>query len=248
MKKFCIANWKMNLTIKESITFIDKIEDSVIKSDATIVICPAYTSIYALSEYSKNKNLNIGAQNVSSSLSGAFTGEISINMLEEIKSKYVIVGHSERRELFNDTNSEVSKKMNIVMNSNLIPILCIGERLEEKESEQTESVLQTQLNDAFSKIDCTLVKNKDILIAYEPVWSIGTGIAADIKTIDLNVKMIKNIIKSFNLNNCNLYILYGGSVNENNASSILKIKDLNGFLIGGASLKSSTFVSIINHM
>ena len=240
-KSFCIANWKMNKNIKQSIDFLNKINNKDLSvSDSKMIICPSFLSL--MIDSSKNNDISFGSQNVSSFTEGSFTGEISISMLEDIACDWVIVGHSERRMLFNETDNDVADKMKLIYSSSLNPILCIGESLEQKNNNLTSEVLERQIDLALSKIDSNI--NKDILIAYEPIWAIGTGIAADIDIIEKNMKLIKKMINNINANNCNIYLLYGGSVNKDNASEIFSLIDVNGFLIGGASLEVESFYSI----
>ena len=240
-KSFCIANWKMNKNIKESIDFLNKINNKDLSlSDSKMIICPSFLSLAINSN--ENNDISFGAQNVSSLEKGSLTGEISISMLEDIICDWVIVGHSERRTIFNETDNSIADKMKLVYMSSLNPILCIGESLDQKNNNLTSEILGKQIDLALSKIDFTI--SKDILIAYEPVWAIGTGIAADIGIIEKNMKLIKKMINNINTNNCNIYLLYGGSVNENNATEIFDLTDVNGFLIGGASLEVESFYSI----
>ena len=243
-QSFCIANWKMNKNIKESVDFLNKISKKDLSvSNSQMIICPSFLSLKLYWSDIKDY-ISFGSQNVSSFEKGSFTGEISISMLEEenIFCDWVIIGHSERRMIFKETNEDISNKMKLVYNSSLNPILCIGESLEEKNNDLTSQVLEKQIHLAFSKIDFSIAK--DILIAYEPVWAIGTGIAANIDVIEKNMKLIKKMINNINTNNCNIYLLYGGSVNEDNAAEIFSLNDVNGFLIGGASLEVESFYSI----
>jgi triosephosphate isomerase len=247
-KSFCIANWKMNKNLIESNNFLDKLylkDLSVSKSN--IVICPSFLSLSDLLDHSKS-DVAFGAQNICYEEKGSYTGEVSISMLESIKCEWVIVGHSERRQLFSESNTEIAKKMLLVMNSKLNPILCVGESLEERNADSTKSVLEHQIDSAFSKIKDGKFNHKNILIAYEPVWAIGTGISADIDIIDKNISIIKKIINKYDINNCNIYLLYGGSVNEVNAAEIFKINDMNGFLIGTSSLEVDTFYKIFKQI
>ena len=241
-KSFCVANWKMNKNNEESMDFLHKISDKDLSITKSImVICPSITSLSDMVINNKNKNITFGSQNVSSFIKGSFTGEVSVSMLENINCSWVIIGHSERRLILNENNKEISDKMAIAYDSSLNPILCVGETLDQKKSGQTEKDLTEQIYSAFTSIN---FNKKDLLIAYEPIWAIGTGLAADIKTIRNNVKIIKNIINNFDVNNCNIYILYGGSVNEENTAEIFNINDINGFLIGTSSLCPETFYSI----
>ncbi len=240
-QSFCIANWKMNKDYNESKEFLNQINKKDLSvSNSNIIICPSFISLSLASN--KNRNISFGSQNVSSGTSKSQTGEISVEMLESVFCDWVIIGHSERRNILNETNEDISKKMELVYNSKLKPILCIGESLEEKNNNQTENVLVNQIKSSFSRIDFS--KDKDILIAYEPIWAIGTGIAAEINIIDENMKLIKKIINNISTNNCNIYLLYGGSVNEYNASEIFNLSEINGFLIGGASLEVDSLYSI----
>ena len=241
-KSFCIANWKMNKNNSESMDFLKDISNRDLSiSESIMIICPSITSLNAMIIENNNNNILFGSQNVSSFIKGSFTGEISISMLENIECEWVIIGHSERRLIINESDELVSDKMKIVYKSSINPILCIGETYDQKQAGLTENILTKQIHSAFEGIS---FKNKDILIAYAPIWAIGTGLAADIKTITNNVKIIKNIINNLNVNNCNIYIMYGGSVNEKNAAEIFNINDINGFLIGTSSLCPSTFYNI----
>jgi len=242
-KSFCVANWKMNKNIDESISFLDELNRLNLKiTTSNMVICPSSIYLYYLARRNNNHMISFGCQNICNKKTGSYTGEISISMIENIGCDWVIIGHSERRQAYNETNKIIADKMELVYNSELTPILCIGESFEEKENKKTQAILDEQINTAFSKIN--FKKNKDILIAYEPIWAIGTGIAATLDIINENMKIIKNIINSFELNNCNLYLLYGGSVNENNATEIFNLDNVNGFLIGTSSLDVQTFYNI----
>ena len=240
-KSFCIGNWKMNKNFDESADFLNQFKDKDLSvSGSEIIICPSFISL--IFGYKANDKISFGAQNISPSEKGSQTGEISIDMLENINCDWVIVGHSERRELFNETDHDIANKMGLVYTSSLNPILCIGESLEEKNNNQTAVILENQIISALSKIDFKIEKN--ILIAYEPIWAIGTGVAAELDVIEKNMKLIKKIINNISTNNCNIYLLYGGSVNEHNVAEIFSLTDVNGFLIGGASLEVESFYGI----
>ena len=244
-KSFCIANWKMNKSLDESKKYLDQLSSKDLNvSNSNLIICPSFISLPAMSLVKKNTTITFGSQNVSYKEKGALTGEISISMLENINCDWVIIGHSERRQYFLESNDSIASKMQLVLKSKLNPILCIGETLEERNDNLTKNILENQLKTAFSKVDFNCCFNKDILIAYEPVWVIGTGISADIETISNNIRIIKNIINNYDINNCNIYLLYGGSVNEVNASEIFNINNMNGFLIGTSSLDVDTLYSI----
>ncbi len=244
-KSFCIANWKMNKNINDAKEFLSKLQCKDLSlSDSNIVICPSFVSLYTLCSSKANPLITFGSQNVSTNQKGALTGEVSVNMLEDIDCNWAIIGHSERRQLFNETNDSISKKVKMVLNSKLNPIICVGETIKERKENLTFEVLENQIKSAFSKVDLGKFYKKNILIAYEPVWAIGTGVSADIQTISENIKIIKNIINNYDINNRNIYLLYGGSVDENNATEIFNIDDVNGFLIGTSSLDVNIFYNI----
>ena len=247
-KKFCIANWKTYLNLNESIEFIKEFSKFDISNNynASLIICPSSFSLSKILDVNQNDKIHFGAQNISVHPSGAYTGETAIIDVENSNCKWCIVGHSERRLLFNETNNEVASKFSLIYNSSLSPILCIGETLEDFKSNNTFNVLEEQINTALNKIDFNI--SKDILIAYEPVWSIGTGKVADLSIIEKNIKFIKNIIKQYNTKNCNLYMLYGGSVDDTNSYDIFEIEDIDGFLIGGASTNPSKFLAIFKSL
>ena len=246
-KNFCIANWKMNMNIDESLNFLNDFEKFTFSNNSTeIIICPPYTSLFPCIKNNTTSIINWGGQDISSQSSyGAFTGEVSINMIENLGCKYVIVGHSERRNNFNETNDLVSRKFTNIYNSNLTPILCIGESYEDRQNGNFSKTLSLQIDSALDKIETI---SKDIIIAYEPVWAIGTGVSADINTISTTHALIKNIIKKYTLKNCNIWLLYGGSVNNDNASDIIALNHVDGFLIGGASLLPLNFYNIYRSM
>ena len=246
-KSFCIANWKMYLTNIEAINFIKKFTSYDLSNDnCEIVFCPPFTSMPLLLDLINNKNISLGSQDVSKFEKGAYTGESSINMVEELGCKWTIIGHSERRQIFNESYSDISNKMKLVYNnSSLKPIFCIGETLDEMNSGKTKEIIHNQLNSGMYELDFN--NNKDLIIAYEPIWAIGTGVSADVDIIDKNIKIIKDFIKKFNTKNCNIYLLYGGSVTEDNASEIYSLDEVNGFLVGSASTNPENFYSIYKH-
>ena len=243
-KSFCIANWKIYLNNIESINFMKKFtEYKISNNNCEVVICPSFTSIPLMVDLVKDKRISMGSQDISIFKKGAYTGDISIDMIEELGCKWAIVGHSERRQFYNETNEIIRNKMKLVYNdSGLSPILCIGESLEEMNSGLTDEIITNQLE--ISLMDVNFNSKKDILIAYEPVWAIGTGVSADIEVISKNMKIIKDFIENLNTKKCNIYLLYGGSVNENNASEIFELNEVDGFLIGSASTDPDKFYSI----
>ena len=242
-KKYCIANWKMYLNNTESLKFSSTFLSNSFNNNCEIVICPSYISINSLSAIFDDSNIYLGSQDMSIHNNGAYTGDISLDMLHDLKCSYVIIGHSERRMYHNEPNSSINSKLNVLDKSTIIPIICIGETLEEKESGLTEVVLNKQIEEIFKNCGNSL---KDCIIAYEPIWAIGTGISADMQTIEKMHEYIKNIIQKIADNYRNLYLLYGGSVNENNASDILSINNVDGFLIGSSSIDPYKFYNICN--
>ena len=244
IKKYCVANWKMYIHSKEITRFIKTFNRYILNNDVEIVLCPNYIDLYNLNTLLSNSNIKIGSQNISINKNGAYTGDISLDMLVSANCKFSIIGHSERRYNYNESDLLINKKLKILNNSSINPIICIGETIEEKESGDTFDVINHQLNTIFNNVD--ILEHKDYLIAYEPRWAIGTGVAADMETIKSVCSFIKNIIKTIDKNYCNLYLLYGGSVSETNASEILKIEDVDGFLIGSSSIKPEKFYKIYN--
>lgn len=244
-KKICVANWKMNKNFIESNDFLKKITQKDLSSNSCeLVICPSYDSLFLFNKF--NSQLSFGAQDVSYLNSPSSTGEISVDMLTSHNCKYVIIGHSERRESLNETNESVSLKMKEVYKSEMIPILCIGETLDEKLGKLTDEILEDQIKKAFSKID--FKSQKDVLIAYEPVWAIGTGLTAEPSDAQKMHLYIRGLVKESYGNKIadNLSILYGGSCKPGNSNELFSMEDIDGGLIGGASLDSNSFESIIN--
>ena len=243
-KKYCIANFKMNLGSQSEITmYFSDLNNSNINNNSAIaiIISPPFTALnqsIALSKISKT-HIKIAAQNVNDNNSGAFTGEVSAGMLIDCGIKHVIVGHSERRAYFNETNEQVNKKNQILIRSGISPIFCIGETLEQRQNNLMKVTLQEQLSKGLDEIE-----NKGIIIAYEPVWAIGTGKTATSKMIIEAHQMIRNILNDIGFDGEKISILYGGSVNRNNAKELIELEGVDGFLIGGASLDAKHFYDI----
>ncbi|MBU1064311.1 triose-phosphate isomerase [bacterium] len=247
MKRFiAAANWKMNKNVQESIDFTNHLAKFVLNLKRTdVILCPPFTSLFNIGELLKKTKVYLGAQNMHFADSGAYTGEISADMLKSTFCEYVILGHSERRHVFNESDSLIHKKLLTALDKGLKPILCVGETLEERQSGRTVSVLKQQYSDAFTGLSEGEMEN--CIIAYEPVWAIGTGIVASSKQASEAHKEIRSMIASqFNLRLANeLRILYGGSVKPENTDELIASADIDGFLIGGASLTVEPFVSII---
>ena len=244
--KYCVANWKMNFNSTQSKEYLDSIRSKIFKkNNVKIIIASSFIDIAMNSKYLSN-NISFAAQNVFYKNQGAYTGEISCNMLKEINCNWVLIGHSERRAIFHESNEIINKKLTKVINERLSPILCIGETEKERNQNKTLEILTSQLLTAFNGISYDKINN--IKIAYEPVWAIGTGNTANFDIIDDTHKIIRNILLKNGYNGNDIPILYGGSVNEKNAKELAGIKNVDGFLIGGASLEVEKFYSIYNNL
>lgn len=246
MRRILVAgNWKMNKTIQESLELVKKLSYAVKDiSVRDILVSPPYTSLYAVYDIIKDTNIKLSAQNIFWEESGAFTGEISASMLKSAGCEYVIIGHSERRQYFGETDETVNKRVKFALNNELKPIICVGETLEERENNITEKVVDTQLRGAFNGLteaDCD-----NIIIAYEPVWAIGTGKTATSEDANKVHKFIRDLIKELYNDKIaeNMLILYGGSVKPDNAGELFGMEDIDGGLVGGASLKADDFIAI----
>ena len=238
------GNWKMNKTPSEAKAFINELLPLIKDAECEVVACVPFTSLPCAIEAAKGSNLKIGAQNLHFEQSGAFTGEISASMLKDLGVGYVIIGHSERRQYFNETDVTVNKKMNTAIQAGLKPILCVGEYLEQREQGITAEVVAMQTKIALQGLCPKCMKN--VIIAYEPVWAIGTGKTATAEQADEVCGIIRNVIKElYNEDVANATtIQYGGSMNAGNAKELLSMYHIDGGLIGGASLKSADFTTI----
>ena len=244
MKPIVAANWKMNFTIDESLNLIDEIIKRSPSVEAKIIFFPNYISLQSVKQKLVDTAYMVGSQNVHHDESGAFTGEVSASMLSILDLDYVIIGHSERRQFFNESDDQVNQKIKRALDVNIKPVVCIGETIDERRSGKTTEVLNRQLNKAFEEID-VLSANK-IIVAYEPVWAIGTGVSADENQVLEAHALIKQTLVS--IFSENIPILYGGSVNASNAFELINLNNVDGFLIGGASLKSESFCQIIENV
>ena len=248
MKKMIIAgNWKMNTNGFEAEKLAEYVMGGLTQKKpkkSKIILCPPFTSLHHVSEAIKNSKIGLGAQDCHYETKGAFTGEISAQMLVHVGCNYVIIGHSERRTLFFETDELINKKLRAVVDAGMIPIFCIGETLQERQSNQTYPVLERQLIEGLRRINFS--HPDSLIVAYEPVWAIGTGISATPAQIDEAHNWLrKYIIKLLGNDFSDTAILYGGSMNGKNAESILSIENVNGGLIGGASLDPQEFLRII---
>jgi len=249
MRKLLIAgNWKMNKTPAESVEFVKQLTENTKKyEDRDILICPPFTSIPLVSDAINGGGIKLGAQNMYFEEEGAFTGEISPKMLKEINVEYVLCGHSERRNIFGESNETINKKIKKVLEYEMIPILCIGENLNERESGETFNIIQKQLDICLTNLSENI--NKKVVIAYEPVWAIGTGKTASPSQAEEVHIFIRDYVKKNFTEEIgeNLIILYGGSVKSDNVDSIMAEQDIDGVLVGGASLKIDSFLRIIDY-
>lgn len=240
------ANWKMNgskALVKEMTVAFKEV---VIQENVKVVICPSFLYLDNFANEIANQNLKnvyLGAQNVNAQEKGAFTGEVSTQMLKDVDTDYVIVGHSERRALYHESSIDIAEKVATVLNANLIPILCIGETEQERMTGKTESVLASQLQPVIDTIG--IDKFIDVVIAYEPVWAIGTGKTASSAMAQETHQYIRQFLANINADVANkVPLLYGGSVNASNSEELFAQADIDGGLIGGASLKVDEFTTI----
>ncbi len=247
MRRVIIAgNWKMNKTNAEAIGLAEKLIGNEGDGDKVrMVICPPFTALSDVARTIKGSKIFLGAQNVYFKESGAFTGEIAPLMLLTIGVTYVILGHSERREYFSETDRIVNNKVKMAQAAGLIPIVCIGEKLEDREKGKTEEVIGAQISGSLEDLGDNEMKN--IVLAYEPVWAIGTGKTASPKMAQEVHEFIRMKLRhKFGVIADQVSILYGGSMNGSNARDLIAQPDIDGGLIGGASLKAEEFIKIIN--
>ncbi len=246
-KKVIAGNWKMNLLPNEAMKCIEELIPLVKETENEVVLCVPYTDLFYSLLAAQNTNVKIGAQNMHWEEKGAYTGEISGPMLKSIGVEYIIIGHSERRQYFAETDETVNKKIKAAFQYGLKPIVCVGETLEQRESGKTLEVIKSQTRLALEGLDKEQVEN--IIIAYEPIWAIGTGKTATSEDANDTIKEIRKEIS-------NLYgeevakkviIQYGGSVKSSNARELFTTSDIDGGLVGGASLKAEEFAKIINY-
>lgn len=248
MRKPIIAgNWKMNNTIAETKALVKDLIPLVKDAKCDVVICTPYTDLAAAVEATQGTNIKVGAENVHWAEKGAFTGEISAKMLVELGVEYVIIGHSERRQYFGETDETVNARMKAALAAGLKPIVCVGETLEERESGKTEEVVTRQTVAAFKDIDKDELDN--IVIAYEPVWAIGTGKTATAQDANATIGVIRRAIAgAFSDAVADaVRIQYGGSMNPKNAAELMAMPEIDGGLIGGASLKAEDFAKVVNY-
>lgn len=241
-----VGNWKMNTTSSEAVELAQVVKNAVgVLTEISVVVCPPFTALERVARVIEDSNVQLGAQNMHQEPSGAFTGEISAGMLRSLFCRFVILGHSERRIYFDESDSFVNQKTLAALRSNLKPILCVGETIEEHKSGRTMEIVERQLRGGLANIPIEFAQT--LVIAYEPVWAIGTGETATPETAGAVHREIRNILLArFNRQVASgIRILYGGSVNPGNVSQLLDEPDIDGGLIGGASLDAKSFVQIV---
>jgi triosephosphate isomerase (TIM) len=244
-KPFIAGNWKMYNTTNQAEALVLELKDLLKNVDTTeIVIAPPFTSLSCVSNLIADSHIKLSAQDVYWEKSGAFTGEVSPEMLKDVGCEYVIVGHSERRGLFHETDETVNKKIHALLAKGLKPILCIGETLEERDKSETLEVVKKQLEGCLKNVVSGQLKN--IVIAYEPIWAIGTGRAATSEQAeDVHKVLRESLCELFGLEASDMRLIYGGSVKPENIDSLMAQNNIDGALIGGASLKAKDFARIV---
>lgn len=244
-KPLMAGNWKMNKTIPEAVAMVKELKGKIADvKDVDVLLCPVFTALYPVANEVKGSNINVGAQDLFWEAKGAFTGEVAPNMITDAGCSFVIIGHSERRQYFGETNETVNKKIKAALASGLIPVVCVGETLKEREDNVTFKVIESQVREGIK--DLSKEEAAKVVIAYEPVWAIGTGKTA---TPDQAQEVHAFIRKVYG----EMYgdvaegtrILYGGSVKPSNVSELMKKEDIDGGLVGGASLKAEDFEALV---
>ena len=245
-RKVIAGNWKMNMLPNETLSFIEALAPHVKNSEAEVILCIPYTDLFYALLAAQETNIKIGAQNMHWEDSGAYTGEVSAKMLKSIGVEYVILGHSERRQYFAETDETVNKKVKKALEEGLKPIVCVGETLEQREAGKTDEVIGKQIEIGLGGLKETDFAT--LIIAYEPIWAIGTGKTATSEQANETIRAIrKKIVEMYgNEVASNVIIQYGGSVKSANAKELFTTSDIDGGLVGGASLKVEEFEKIIN--
>ncbi len=244
-RSLVVGNWKMNGTLASGKALVQEIVSGLGNTNADIAVCPPFVYLSEIDKLLQGSHLKFGAQNIADQESGAYTGEVSASMLKEINCTYALVGHSERRSYYGDTNETVAARFNQALSQDVCPILCVGETLEQREQDKTFQVIDEQLN---AVIDLVGIESfAKAVIAYEPVWAIGTGkTASDEQAQEVHQYIRQQIAKRDQSIADNMQILYGGSVKPDNAKALFAMADIDGGLIGGASLDAESFLGIYN--
>ncbi len=246
-KPLIVGNWKMNNTLQESIPLIEGMISNRLSTERDYVICPPFTGISLTGKLIKETKIQLGAQNMHFEAKGAYTGEISASMLKELDVRFVIIGHSERRQLFGETDLSVSKKTFAALSNDLIPIICVGESLAQREGDFYQKIVKKQIVEGLRLVDSS--KASDIIFAYEPVWAIGTGRTATSDQANDMLGFIRSVLTDLydKTTSDGIRILYGGSVNSSNIDELMKQPEIDGVLVGGASLKPEEFLKIMTY-
>lgn len=245
--KLIAGNWKMNKTCAEAKSFVSELVPLIGNAKTEVALCVPFTCLGAVKTAVEGTNIRLGAQNIAWAEKGAFTGEISGEMLKEFGLDYVIIGHSERRQMFGETDKTVNLRLNAAFKCGIKPILCVGESLETRQNGTTKTFIEAQLKGALDGIDKSDIEK--LTVAYEPIWAIGTGLTATPEQAEETASVIRKLLETlydFKVAK-GVRILYGGSMNAGNASMLLKQKNIDGGLIGGASLKAADFAAIVNY-
>lgn len=245
---YIFANWKMYLDHAESVALARALNKKVptLKLSAEMAVFPSSLSFLAVQKELKGKKIVVGSQNVYWLDKGGYTGEVSAQMYKQVKASYALVGHSERRHLFHERNSEVRQKLDAILTADLKPVLCVGETLEERKDEEVEVVIEAQLRAALT--DLSWNKKFPLIIAYEPVWAISTGESCDPDEAERVAALIHKYVKGLLGKNTELIVVYGGSVRADNVSNYIAQPHINGVLVGGASTKLSTWMDILKEI
>jgi len=240
---YLAANWKMNKTVAEAAQFIDTLLPRIAATQSDVVVCPPFTALAAVVERRYGTAVKVAAQNMHEEESGAFTGEISAPMLVELDVEAVVLGHSERRQFFGETDKALARKVPAALAADLEPILCVGESEEARDGGETEAVLERQLQTDLAGVDPVALSR--VVIAYEPIWAIGTGRVATPEQAQEACAYIRDVVRLRGAAADQIRILYGGSVKPGNAAEILSQPDVDGALVGGAALDPEDFAAIV---
>jgi len=240
---YIAANWKMNKTVAEAAEFVDALLPRIAATQSDVVICPPFTALTAVVERRYGTAVKVAAQNMHEAESGAFTGEVSAPMLVELDVEAVVVGHSERRQHFGETDEALARKLPVALAADLEPILCVGESEEARDAGETEAVLERQLQADLAALEADDLAR--VVIAYEPIWAIGTGRTATPDQAQEACAFIRDVVRMRGAAADQLRILYGGSVKPANAAELLGLPDVDGALVGGASLDAEEFAAIV---
>lgn len=248
MRKAIIAgNWKMNKTPDEARALVEELIPLVADAECEVVVCPPFVDLCPVSKAIKGTNIHLGAQNIHWAKSGAFTGEISADMLKKFGVEYAIVGHSERRQYFGETDATVNMRAKAALENGISPIICVGESLEQRERGETDEFVASQVRGALEGISADDARR--VVIAYEPIWAIGTGRTATAEMAEETITVIRKTLRSIFGNDAaeTVRIQYGGSMNPQNAASLMAMENIDGGLIGGASLKAEDFSKVVKY-